>query len=65
MEPSGLAHDKCGAQSLSINAPEGTTKLIAVKTHIQYLVVALALLIDVSRNAAKATKEANRRWILA
>src|SRR3954464_5287965 len=45
--PSGLAHVKCGVKSLSMNAPEGTAKLNAVTTHIQYLVVALAPRIDV------------------
>jgi hypothetical protein len=56
--PSGLAHVKCGAQSLSINAPEGTTKLNAATTQSQYFVVALAPRIDVSTHAAEATIDA-------
>src|SRR5580658_1403358 len=60
--PSGLAHAKCGAQSLSMRAPEGTMKLNMVATQIQYLVVALARRNDVSAHAAEATIEANSRW---
>src|SRR5262245_12635519 len=44
--PSGLAHVKWGAQSLSMSAPEGRTKLNPVATQIQYFVVALARGID-------------------
>jgi len=64
MAPSGLAHVKCGAQSLSMSAPEGTMKLNAVATQIQYLVVALARRNDVSTHAVEATIEANSRWTL-
>jgi hypothetical protein len=59
--PSGLAQVKCGAQILSINAPEGTTKLNAVTTQTQYFVVALAPRIDVSTHAAEPTIDANSR----
>jgi hypothetical protein len=58
---SGLAHVKCGAQSLSMRAPEGRTKLNAVATQIQYFVVALARRIEVNAHAAEATIEANSR----
>ena len=58
---SGLAHVKCAAQSLSISAPEGRTKLNTVATQIQYFVVALACRIDVNAHAAEATIEANTR----
>ena len=56
--PSGVAHLKCGAQSLSITAPVGMMKLSAVTTQIQYFVVALAPRIDVSTHAAEATIDA-------
>src|SRR5579864_7010416 len=59
--PSGLAHVKCAAQTLSISAPEDRTKLNAVATQIQYFVVALARRIDVNAHAAVATIEANSR----
>jgi len=59
--PSGLAHVKCGAQSLSMSAPEGRTKLNAVATQIQYFVVALARRIDVNAHAAEPTIEANSK----
>jgi hypothetical protein len=58
---SGLAHVKRGAQSLSMSAPEGRTKLNAVATQIQYFVVALAPRIDVNVHAAEATIEAHSR----
>src|ERR1700691_2432930 len=61
---SGLAHVRCGAQSLSMSAPDGTMKLNAVATQIQYLVVALARRNDVSTHAAEATIEANSRGTL-
>jgi hypothetical protein len=52
---SGLDDVKYRAQSMSINAPEGTTKFNAVTTQIQYFVVALAARIDVSTQAAEPT----------
>jgi hypothetical protein len=61
MAPSGLAHPKCGAHSLSITAPAGTTKLHAVSTQIQYFVVALAPRMDVSTQAVKPTIDAYSR----
>jgi hypothetical protein len=61
MAPSGAAHAKCGAQSLSTTAPTGTTKLHAVTTQIQYFVVALAPRIDVSTQAAEPTIDAYSR----
>ena len=61
---SGLAHVKCRAQSLSINAPEGTTKLNVVTTQIQYFVVALAARIHVSTQAAEPTIDAYSRRLL-
>jgi hypothetical protein len=42
-----------------MSAPEGTMKLNAVATQIQYFVVALARGMDVSIHAAEATIEAN------
>src|ERR1700743_1728407 len=57
----GYAQVKCAPQSLSISAPEGTKKLNAVATQIQYLVVALARSVEVSAHAAAATMEANSR----
>jgi hypothetical protein len=62
--PSGAAHVKCGAQSLSITAPTGTKKLNAVTTQIQYFVVALAPRIDVSNQPAQPTIYAYSRWTL-
>ena len=62
--PSGAAHAKCGAQSLSITAPTGTTKLKTVTTQIQYYVVALAPRNDVSTQAAQPTIDAYSRWTL-
>ena len=59
--PTGLAHVKCGAQTLSMSAPEKTMKLNAVATQIQYLVVALARRNDVSTHATEPTIEANNR----
>jgi hypothetical protein len=53
MAPSGVAHPKCGTQSLSITAPIGTMKLSAVTTQIQYFVVALVPRIVVSTHAAR------------
>ena len=47
-----------------MSAPEGTMKLNAVATQIQYLVVALARRNDVSTHATEATIEANNRWTL-
>jgi len=44
-----------------MSAPEGTAKLNAVTTQIQYFVVALARRIDVKAQAAEATIEANSR----
>ena len=61
LAPSGAAHAKCGAQSLSIPAPTGTTKLKTVTTQSQYFVVALAPRIDVSTHAAEPTIDANSR----
>src|SRR5580704_2262115 len=59
--PRGYAQGKCGAQSLSMNAPVGRTKLKAVPIQIQYLVVALARIVEVSVHAAAATIEANSK----
>ena len=64
MAPSGVAHLKCGAQSLSITAPTGMMKLSAVATHIQHFVVALAPRIVVSSHAAAPTMDAYSRWTL-
>jgi hypothetical protein len=57
MAPSGLAHAKCGVQSLSITAPAGKKKLNAVTTQIQYFVVALAPGTDVSTQAAQPSSD--------
>src|SRR5580700_8190374 len=64
MAPSGVAHLKCGAQSLSTTAPVGTVKLSAVTTQIQYFAVELAPRIEVSTHAAAPTIDAYRRWTL-
>jgi hypothetical protein len=64
MTLSGVAHLKCGAQSLSIIAPVGTMKLSAVTTQIQYFVVALAPGMVVSTHAAVPTIDAYSRWTL-
>jgi len=58
---SGLDDVKYRPQSISINAPEGTTKFNAVTTQIQYFVVALAARIDVSTQAAQPTIDAYSR----
>jgi hypothetical protein len=44
-----------------MNAPEGTTKLHAVTTQIQYFVVALTPRIDVTSHAAEPTIDAYSR----
>jgi hypothetical protein len=62
MAPTGVAHLKCGAQSLSITAPVGMMKLSAVTTQIQYFVVALAPGMVVSSHAAEPTTVAYSRW---
>src|SRR6266568_1199879 len=62
--PSGVAHLKCGAQSLSITAPVGMMKLSAVTTQIQYFAVALAPRMVVSSHAATPTMDAYSRWTL-
>jgi hypothetical protein len=61
---SGLAHVKCCPQTLSITASEGTTKLNAVTTQIQYFAVALAARIDVSAQTAEPAMDAYSRWTL-
>ncbi len=61
MAPRGVAHVKCGAQNLSMSAPEGRAKFNAVATQIQYFVVALARRVEVSAQAAEATIDAIRR----
>ena len=58
---SGLDDVKYRPQSISINAPEGTTKFNAVTTQIQYFVVALAAQSDVSTQAAQPTIDAYNR----
>src|SRR5260370_14882576 len=60
--PSGAAHERWDAQSLSATAPTGRTKLSEVATQIQYFVVALPRPIDVRTQAANQTMEAYRRW---
>ena len=62
--PSGVAHLKCGAQSLSITAAVGTMKLSAVTTQTQYFVVALGPRMVVSSHAAAPTMDAYSRWTL-
>jgi hypothetical protein len=59
--PSGVAQLKCGAHSLSMSAPIGAIKLSAVKTQIQYFVVALAPGMVVSTHAAAPTMDAYSR----
>src|SRR5258706_5247290 len=56
--PSGAAHERWDAQSLSATAPTGRTKLSAVATQIQYFVVALPPRMEVRDHAAIPTIEA-------
>ncbi len=57
----GVAHEMCDAPNLSMNPPNGTMKLSAVATQIQYFAVALTRGSDVSAQAAQQTSEANSR----
>jgi hypothetical protein len=61
MTPSGVAHERRDAKTVSRAAPSGKKKLSMVATQIQYFVVALTPRIDVRTHATNPTMEANRR----